>query len=607
MVRKLALISLVILMLSASLFASNEYGSRPPFAIGFDARMLGMGGASVGHINTASSIYWNPAGLAFVKRPELQLSHMNLFMDTRYECAAFAYPTLSAGVFGASVSDISSGEFDRISNYTKIGTFSTRQDLFLLGYGFSPLRNFAAGISIKGVYYDLAGYKDSGFGFDAGLIYNLSIIDGLSAGIKASDIYSPRIKLHTTEQSYPLSVKSGLAYKRIIGGSNSLMLSADFEKIKDAGTDIYAGGEFGYNNMIFARLGYMRDELTLGIGISVYDFKFDYAYTSFSELDVSHRLSLSYAFGTSVDEKNARNDDIFAQEKISEYKEHELLESQEMLNQELAAAHEHENAGDIYQAIETYYRVLAIDEQNEDARSKVVLLFDRIKQDIARQASSGYIDELINSQLEVGNRYYDKKQYNEADEQYRLALILAPDNQHAKDRIAAIEKIENSRIERLRTQINQLIKDGDYDQALSNINQILQAKPGDRNALAKKTEINRKFEASRYLETALNYFDRADYEMANVMVDSVIAFNPQSEGGKSLKRQLTRYTAETSTLEDIKKTPAHWDTYIQGMELYQAGSYDEALAKWRSLLEHYPNNPNLRRNIDQAVERTGKK
>jgi len=607
MVRKAAITAIMLLCIAFGQSASGNGGIRSPFAVGLGARQLGMGGATVAYCSNSSSIYWNPAGLAFLNRPELELFYMNLFMDTRYECLTFAYPTLSAGVFGAGVGDLSSGEFIGRKDNHPDGTFSTRQDLFLVGYGFSPLSSLATGITIKGIYYDLADYKDTGFGFDLGTIYSAGFINGLSVGLKVSNVYSPRIKLHSLEQQYPLLVRSGLAFKKTFSGKHSLILSADVENTENAGTDIYAGGEFGFKDMVFARLGYMRDKITLGGGISLYNIRIDYAYASLAELDISHRFSLSYSFGTPVDIKRAQRDEIRAQKRFDALKQQEQQNLLNRIEQELDLARQFEEDGEIYKSVEAYYKTLGMDDQNEVARKKVVDLFEQIKLDVARQANRGYINNLTDRQLEIGNGYFDKKQYDKAAEQYRLALILAPDNQQAKDNLMAIEKIENNRVRELKTQADQLILDGDYEQALSKLDIVLQTKPDDRNAMAKKDEIYKKFKASDYLDKALKYFDKAEYAQAGIMVDSTLVLNPQSEGARSLKRQMARFTADVTTLEDINKNNTHWQIYIQGMEKYQSSEYNEALKLWRSLLEYYPNNPNLNRNIEQAVERSVKK
>jgi tetratricopeptide (TPR) repeat protein len=599
---------LLVLLIAGQLSADGGY--RSPFAVGFGARQLAMGGASAAIVDNSAAIYWNPAGLAMLDRSEVQLFHMNLFMDTRYSGVSFAYPTISTGVFGAAAGDLASGDFKRIENYNETGTFGSNQDLFLLGYGFSPINNLLSGVAVKGAYFDIDGYKDTGFGVDLGIIYHLSFIRGFSSGIRVSDIYGPRIKLHTLEQRFPTSARFGLAYRKSFSEKHDLNLAFDFEKTEIAGSDIYAGLEYGYDKMIFARAGYFSDRLTFGGGISFHDFQFDYAYIAHADLDASHQLSLSYVFGAPVSIRRAQRDEKAVQEqlqlKLDEYDRQEQNRIQEAIRTELAGADQAEKDGKLYEAVESYYRVLALDSQNEAAGEKITELFGKIRLDVTRQASSEYINQLLSQQMQLGQSYLDKGQLDKAAEQCNLALILDPDNRQAKDQLAAVERKKDAEVRRLNAGIETLIRNGDYDQALAELNKVVLLSPDDPAVKARQSDIAKKMESARLIDEAIKLFDQEKYQQAIVRVDSALALNPGSEGAAGLKNQLARYTAEETTLEDIKKNPEHWQIYIQGMEKYQAGDYNEALRLWRSLLQFYPNNPNLKRNIDQSMERSGK-
>jgi len=603
MVRKLTLILEIILM--AVSFAGNG-GYRSPFAVGFGARQLGMGGATVANVNTSSSIFWNPAGLANVDRSEVQLFHMTLFMDTRYDFAALAYPTLSLGTFGIGAGDLSSGKFDRVENYQTIGEFSSRQNVFMFGYGFPLFKGLYTGMTVKGVHYDIAGYRDSGFGFDLGMIYKVGFMKGLTLGFKGTDIGGPSIKLNTEDQRYPMALRGGIAYENLISQKHSLMINFDYENTSKLGSDIYTGGEFGLNQMLFLRVGYMGDKMTFGGGVAYRGINIDYAFATMSDLESSHRLSLSYSFGSSIKEKRQAEEQKIAERQLTQYKNEQETERLDKVDRELLKAEELESEGKTYEAIESYYRVLALDVQNQRALGQVTILFDKIRQNIAREASQGYTDQLIQSQLDLGDGYFEQRQYDNAKQQFNLALILNPDNQHAKDRLVEIEQARQSQMNALKGRVDDHLTNGDYESALESVSEILADNPNDRDAIAGRDKILNMVESSQYLNEALKYFDSADYTRSVALADSALVLNPESEGALSLKRQLARYTADVTTLEDIKENEAHWSTYIQGMENYQAGNYKEAIRLWQSLQGHYPNNPNLKRNIDQAAERSVK-
>ena len=594
----------MVLLLGFAALPAGNGGYRSPFAVGFAARQLGMGGTGVADLHNAGAIYWNPAGLANIERSDVQLFHMTLFMETRYDFFSASYPTMSLGAFGLGIGDLSSGSFDRIDDFVSDGTFSSRQDLLIIGYGFPLFQSLQAGFAVKGAYYDLADYKDTGFGFDFGLIYSLGFINGMSVGLKATDISGPRIRLNTIEQRFPFALRGGLAYSGKVGEKNVLNINADLENTEKLGTDIYVGGEFGFNDILFARAGYMGNKPTFGVGIRYSSLEFDYAFASMPDLDSSHRLSLIFTFGPSVKEKREARDQAIAETRVNEYKSEEQQRRQARVQDELDNARKLEGEGKTYEAIEAYYKVLGIDVQNEEALGKVTTLLDQIKSNLAAEASKGYNTQLIKSQLEVGDNYYDKKQYDKAQQQYNLALVLDPTNEHAKERLADIQTRQTAEIDRLRTQAQTQLDNGQYEQALESLNKVLAVKPDDKQALNMQDSIVKQIKASQYLSRALRYFDQAEYQKSQAYADSTLALNPNSDGARSLKRQLNRYTASVTTIEDIKKNDQHWQVYLQGMEKYQAGEYKEAIKLWQSLLEYYPNNPNLKRNIEQATERS---
>ncbi|OQX92424.1 MAG: hypothetical protein B6D58_03115 [candidate division Zixibacteria bacterium 4484_95] len=606
MVRKSRLFMTITVLFVSAIAIANDGGYRSPFAVGVGARQLGMGGASVAFINSSGAVYWNPAGLAVLQRPQVQLFHMSLFMDTRYQFLSVAYPTMAGG-FGLGIGDISSDDFDKIVDYATNGTFSSRQDLFLLGYGFSPTRKILAGITVKGVYFDIEDYKDTGFGLDLGIIYFLPFLKGTSFGLKLSDLSGPRIKLHRLEQRFPWSIRGGLSYSKAFSGKYGLLISADIEKTENNETDVYAGCELGVKDMVFARLGYMGDKITIGAGVSYYSFRFDYAYATLSDLGTSHRLSLSIDFGTPIEVKRELREKAIANEKVMEFKQKQEQEVIKKIQKELAIATKHEQNGKTYEAIEAYYRVLGLDDQNSQARVKVLELLNKMKEEMAKQVGKDYISNLVDKQIQLGNNYYHKKQYDKATEQFELALIIDPENREAIRMLADIEKINEDKITGKRRLVAEYIQNGDYERAIAVLNEILHVVPDDSWAIRNQAEVYRMFESSKYLDKAIRMFNDGEYESAAVQVDSALILNPRSEGAISLKRRLAQYMTKQTTLEDIKANDEHWRIYIQGMEKYQAGEYDKALDLWRLLLDYYPNNPNLIRNIEQARARSLKK
>ncbi len=606
MIVKRALIILLIISAVARLNAETFY--RSPFTLGLGAREIGLGGTGVAGSGGTAAIFWNPALLGLTDRGEIQLFHAALYMDTRYEYIAVAFPTTSAGVFGIGLADLASGQFIRYrSDFSEDGTFSSRQNQLSLSYGFLPIRPIAVGIAVKGILFDIDRYRDSGFGLDFGVSYKPAFIKGLTAGLRVSDILGPRIRLDQTEQRIPYALRAGLGYRRDLSQAVSGSANVEFQKTEKGKSEIFAGAELGISKIIFVRSGFQADRIVFGGGLAYSGLRFDYAYVPLNELGTSHRISLIFAFGSSVEQKRTRERENSIKETLGRIEKNRKAETQKKIDSLLTAAADFENKNELLAAIDCYYRILGLEDQHAEASKKAADLFERVRLDIGRQAGGQFVTSIISKQAELGDNYLAKNQYEKAEEQYRFILLLDPENKAASDKLSSIAKIKTERVGSLRMTLRETIAAGDNQRALAIIEEILRLNPDDTQALESRRQILRSLEASRHLDNALQLFSQENYARAAASADSALAINPRLEGARNLKSRLSQLTARETTLEDIKKNPEHWRIYLEAMDKYQAGDYKAAQELWQSLLQAYPNNPNLKRNIDQAAERAGKK
>ena len=606
MTNRITMIILLVIMAAGRL--NSEIYYRSPFTLGLGAREIALGGTGVAGSGGTAAIFWNPALLALTDRAEIQLFHTALFMDTRYEYVAAAFPTTSAGVFGIGLGDLASGKFIRYrSDFSDDGTFSSRQNQLSLSYGFLPYKSIAIGMAVKGVLFDIDRYRDSGFGIDFGLSYRPPFLGGLTTGLRVSDILGPRIRLDRTEQRFPYAVRVGLGYGRNLSQTISATANFDLEKFEQGGSEIYTGAELGISKLVFVRTGFRSDRFVIGGGLAYSGLRFDYAYVPLNELGASHRMSLIFAFGSSVEQKRIADREKALKETLGEIDKARLTERQRKIDSLLAAASRFESGNELLAAIDCYYRVLGIDDQHAEASQKAADLFERIRLDIGRRAGDQFVTAIVSKQIELGESYLAKNQFDRAEEQFRFVLLLDPENKIAPAKMASIEKSKAERIGSLKIMMREAISAGDNQRALSTIEEILRLNPNDGQALENRGRILGSLEASRHLDNALQLFSQENYSQAAASADSALAINPRLEGARNLKTKLSQYTARETTLEDIKKNPEHWRIYLDAMDKYQAGDYRGAQQLWQSLLRDYPNNPNLKRNIEQAAERAGKK
>src|SRR4030066_1771694 len=144
------------LMLSLSLvklsLCGPEAGRENLFLLGVDARALGMGGAYVSVTDGASSVFWNPAGLALLNRGEATFMHISLWEETVYDFLGLAYPTLEIGSMGVGAFRLGSTNIpktDANNPGVQIGTFDNTQSLYIFSVASSFPLYTKGGLSFK--------------------------------------------------------------------------------------------------------------------------------------------------------------------------------------------------------------------------------------------------------------------------------------------------------------------------------------------------------------------------------------------------------------------------------------------------------------------------
>lgn len=251
---------IIITILSVGLiFASGGYGQPGAFLrFGSSARSLAMGGAYSIVAHNGEALLYNPAGLARLDKWELSLTHAQLYFDSRYEFAAFAYPH-RIGNFGLAFATFGAtgfggrDQFNRPTSDFSVGDWSA-----IIGYGrWVWQKRLQVGFSAKVVSNSVADKSATGFGgVDVGIItqelgyrYRLGLaLQNLGAGNIAGD----RI---------PMTIRAGILAK-IIG---SLVAEADVEV---AGSTVKprVGIEYKISPTLI-RAGYSTTEVNVGVGI----------------------------------------------------------------------------------------------------------------------------------------------------------------------------------------------------------------------------------------------------------------------------------------------------------------------------------------------------
>ncbi|MEX2657701.1 MAG: type IX secretion system outer membrane channel protein PorV [Balneolales bacterium] len=252
-----SIVAFAVLILAATVNTYAQVGitAVPFLQIEPDSRTAGMGNAGVALADNATTIFWNPAGLAFQEGHEVSLTHANWLpnfnVDMFYDYVSGRYYVEGIGAIGGHITFLNLGEQTRTdADGGELGEFSSYEVASGLSYGFKLNENFAIGTGIRFIFSNLVpsgtlvgeqeARNGTSVGLDLSTLYrsNFFTVAGrdaqINAGFNLSNI-GPAIQYTDEAQKDPIPtlLRLGWSYKMDLDleGYNTLTLSNDFSKI----------------------------------------------------------------------------------------------------------------------------------------------------------------------------------------------------------------------------------------------------------------------------------------------------------------------------------------------------------------------------------------
>jgi len=276
-----------------------------------DARAAALGDAVTAKTGGASSLFYNPAGMARIEGMNLSAGQANWIAGITYNAVSVAYAS-DAGVFGISVMNVDYGEIQgtiRSSNtagYADTELFTPTANVVGLGYAIAPTDRFSVGGQVKFVneklgnaYLDTDGSVEGiesldmdAVAYDFGLMYQMDW-KNLMIAMSARN-FSESLKYAEEAFELPLTFRMGVAVDVI----DNLSLSFVNERPRDYFSTTRVGFEYSLMGMLAVRAGYVTptDEagINLGVGFQVAGFNVDVAYTDFGVFDPVTRVGVQF-------------------------------------------------------------------------------------------------------------------------------------------------------------------------------------------------------------------------------------------------------------------------------------------------------------------------
>ncbi|MHB0995734.1 MAG: PorV/PorQ family protein [Elusimicrobiales bacterium] len=277
--------------------------------IGAGARAAAMAEAQAAVADDVYAAYYNPAGLAAVKRPMMGAMHAQYVQEARYQYGAVALPLDegAGGVLGLSISNLGVSDLERRTQDTDlpVGLFEASNFSYALSYARRVTDRLSLGVTGKLVSVSIDEVSGRAAAADLGLRYRpeLGLSFPVDLGLAARN-FGTGLKLGSETDPLPSAVAGGIAARPYPG----LLAALDLIRYRDTHTIIAVGGEYtrGLSARLqgTARAGYSNHRkdiegvsgVTLGAGLSLPTLAFDFAWVPFGDLGNTFRYSVRVQF-----------------------------------------------------------------------------------------------------------------------------------------------------------------------------------------------------------------------------------------------------------------------------------------------------------------------
>lgn len=331
------LMMMIMVTVAGTLSAGRYAGDF--MMIGAGVRSLGMGGAYASLADDGSAMYWNPAGIAQIRKSEISAMHAFLYNGlASYDHITYCQPLPSDVTIGLNVTRLTITDIpvfsesyligtnvdERINNSdyqlpgTPDGTFSSTDDLYQFAFAkhlhydmslgwlsFDIPLDFYAGANVKFIKRNILQNQGSGTGIDFGfkmktdlaILLDWDYLGKLDFGLNFQDIAGTDISWDTTSEHRDevlFNTKLGVAVSQPIPPLESeLIFAYDYDYVYE-GCSHY-GIQWSYKDLGALRAGYYDKNFTCGATVSVYGVGIDYALVT-NPVGITNRVGLRISF-----------------------------------------------------------------------------------------------------------------------------------------------------------------------------------------------------------------------------------------------------------------------------------------------------------------------
>ena len=624
--------ALIFLAPQLSLFAQPSGGVQGELQVGPGARALALGSAAfVALPGDASSIYWNPGGLDQLSRGSVTLFHTNLLGGATYNYLGIVQPTLTTGTFGIGIIRVGIDGVDaRDESNNSQGTLDYSHLQLLFAYSKQLPFNLSLGFNFKISRQALGKQTASGIGADFGMLYapdfDSEFLQNLKFGLTIQNILEPELRLGTTSDKLPYSIRFGAVKPFLIGGDgDAVNLLFGVEQGDKSKLHLHSGAEYVYRGMAMLRTGISRNDssaaqLSFGAGLIYQRYHLDYSFGKFfpNELTSSHRLSLTVDFGHSREEM-AR----IAEDRRLAAIEKEVIERQRF--QRNLEFQNHMDAGKAFydrnEFFSSYIEFSAarqLDPANEESDSWVGKVNEKLaaeqktrEAELSKQAQAEAakqeVRDFVESQFKKGMNYFEAGRYSEAIQEWRRGLERDPQNVQITRWLEETRKETTGRIADMFRRADALAREGKYLEAIQILQQMENMGAGDGTA---QKDVQDRITRLQRLMAYQDLYRQGLTEYINKNYVAAVGFFAQALKTEPNNEKVKKYYNDSEAranarVEDFANESIR-GRFIQAQQQLQSGQYAQALDILESIQKEQRYNKRILDAIDLVRERLKK-
>ncbi len=423
-------------------------------------------------------------------------------------------------------------------------------------------------------------------------------LEGLDAGLVLRNLIAPSLRLSRERETLSRKVAFGVSRDIDLEEDHRLSLFFDVEKNFKRYWRQRFGVEYDYDSFIQGRAGFSADSFSAGLGVRYRSFTVDYAMRD-SDFMTSHLVSISYRFGKTREEM--RGEELERERQHVEEEARQRLETrrEEEIDRRITQAEQAYEAGDYFDALGFWQGVLAWDEDNDRALSSI----DDIMEDLNRQQELQNIDianqAAVQQLFEAGVISYTQERYNDAVNSWLRVLEIEPEHELALEYIQRAREEMQLLVEQHLARASAYERAADYPSALNELHRAMRYDSDTEEIERRIRRVENKIRSNDRFRRGLASYLAGDYESALEDFDQALDLNP----GNTLIDEYIGLTESKMTGGTTEIGPEMERLYLEGVDLYLQGKYEQAIEVWNRILEEDPYNTKVLRNIEEARAR----